>query len=108
MRVEADLKLGGATSATPGQERVALMMKEISKRVGELEAAGMADIRRYQGADHEMLRTSLLFDAFRVEVRGGIESHLRGRMQRDRGTFADMDGAKQVGWLCQALAFDFP
>lgn len=64
MRAEADLKLGGATSATAPQERVALMMKEISKRVAELEAAGMADIRRYQGADHEMLRTSLLFDAF--------------------------------------------
>jgi protein tyrosine phosphatase (PTP) superfamily phosphohydrolase (DUF442 family) len=63
-RAEADFKLGGATSATPPRERIALMIKEISVRVAGLEASGEADIRRYQGADHEMLRTLLMFDVF--------------------------------------------
>lgn len=80
MRAEADLKLGGATSATAPQERVALMMKEISKRVAELEAAGMADIRRYQGADHETLRTSLLFDAFHQFI-ARIDRHIEAQVK---------------------------
>jgi hypothetical protein len=79
-RAEADLKLGGATPATPPEERTALMMKETSERVGKLEAAGMADIRRYQGADHAMLRTSLLFDAFHQFI-PPIDRHIEAQVK---------------------------
>jgi DNA-binding NtrC family response regulator len=79
-RAEADLKLGGATPATPPQERLALMMKETTERVGGLEAAGRADIRRYQGADHEMLRTSLLFDAFHRFI-PRIDRHIEAQIK---------------------------
>ena len=77
-RTEADLKLGGATTATPPQDRIALMIGEISGRVGELETAGRADIRRYQGAEYEMLRNSLLFDAFHQFI-PRIDQHIKAQ-----------------------------
>ncbi len=63
-RVEADLKLGGATPETLPNERVILMLKELSSRVSELESRGAADIRLYEGEDRDMLWTALLFDAY--------------------------------------------
>ena len=79
-RAEADLKLGGATAATPPGERIALMMKEISVRVAGLAASEGADIRRYQGADHEMLRTSLMFDAFHQFI-PRIDQHIETQVK---------------------------
>ena len=79
-RAEVDLKLGGATSATAPKERIALMMKEISAQVADLEAAGMVDLRRYRGTDHEMLRTSLLFDAFHQFI-SRIDQHIEAQIK---------------------------
>ena len=80
MREETDLKLGGTTSATPPHERIALMMKEISERVFKLEAAGMVDLRRYQAADYEMLRNTLLFDAFHQFI-PRIDRHIESQIK---------------------------
>jgi DNA-binding NtrC family response regulator len=99
-RAEADLKLGGATTATPPQERVVLMMKEITERVGGLEAGGMADFRHYQGADHGMLRTSLLFDAFHQFITP-IDRHIEAQIKAGEKPVAATFAPELLGLLAR-------
>ena len=63
-RLECDQQLAGCGPATPVNERVARMVARVGERIARLVATGGADVRRYAGADREIVRTALLFEVY--------------------------------------------
>jgi hypothetical protein len=79
-RLEADIKISGAPPGTAPEQRLALVMKEVSAHVAELEAKGKADIRLYGSEEREVLLIALLFDAFHRFI-DEIDRHIEGQLK---------------------------
>jgi DNA-binding NtrC family response regulator len=58
------MKLARCGPELPINDRVLRMVKHVGERVIHLKTTGAADVRRYAGADREIVRAALLFDVY--------------------------------------------
>ncbi|MBI5441307.1 MAG: sigma-54-dependent Fis family transcriptional regulator [Deltaproteobacteria bacterium] len=63
-RRELDLRLAECSEDTPPGEVLDRVVGRVSAAVGDLEAAGLADVRRFEGRVQQTVQAALLFEAF--------------------------------------------
>jgi hypothetical protein len=63
-RGEIDLQISGVDAWASPEERIKAVMREVSRRIGELESDGIADISLYYGDDRNMIEKVFLFELF--------------------------------------------
>jgi transcriptional regulator with PAS, ATPase and Fis domain len=63
-RLELDAKILGHPTGRSPEEHLDEFSSVISARVQKLEAQGLADVRRYAGADRELMQTAFLFETY--------------------------------------------
>jgi hypothetical protein len=68
-RTELDSRIIGHPLEPFSEVHLDEMTRVISRRVEQLEAQGLADIRKYSGADRELMQTFFLFELFHAYCR---------------------------------------
>ncbi len=63
-RAELDQRFIGSAADPYSAARVERLRQVISERVRKLEAAGLADVRRFAGTEREVMRAGFLFEVF--------------------------------------------
>ncbi len=63
-RVELDRKIAGSDAAMSWDDLVELAITRITERLALLRTSGRDDLKRYDTADRELLRTAFLFDIY--------------------------------------------
>ncbi len=63
-RVAIDLKISGLPNGVADQERVETLTREVHRRVGDLEAAGIRDLSGFSGRERKLMENVYLFDFF--------------------------------------------
>jgi len=63
-RLAIDERITGSSAGMSANDRVARLVQVVSSRVNQLEAQQSADLRRYAGADRELVRDAVLFDLY--------------------------------------------
>jgi DNA-binding NtrC family response regulator len=68
-RTELDTRILGHPAEPYSEAHLDEMTQVISRRVQELEARGLADVRKYSAADRDLMQTVFLFEIFHVSCR---------------------------------------
>ena len=68
-RSELDARIFGHPVEPYSEAHLGEMTQVISRRVQELEARGLADVRKYSAADRDLMQTVFLFELFHVSCR---------------------------------------
>jgi hypothetical protein len=63
-RVELDRKISGSSRPGPWREIVPEAVREVNKRIGQLDAGGAVKIQDFEEADHDLIEHVFLFDVF--------------------------------------------
>lgn len=64
LREKLDLKIAGLFPSVPRRESINQCIREIDRRIRQLEAQGRATIHAYEGEDCKLIRIVFLFDIF--------------------------------------------
>jgi DNA-binding NtrC family response regulator len=68
-RSELDARIVGHAVEPFSEAHLDEVTRAISSRVEKMESEGLADVRKYSGADHELMQTFFLFELFHVYCR---------------------------------------